>query len=279
MKGSEFMNELIQNLQNAIDYIEENLCDELEISKIAARAYLSPFYFQRVFNATCGFTVGEYIRNRRLSLAGEELSCSNIKVIDVALKYGYDSPDSFARAFTKFHGISPSLAKEKGSKIKSFVPLVIELKLEGGNFMNYKIVEKSDFTVMGKCQKFNAETSYVEIPKFWSEHYATGGGEIIRGMFGVCIDSDGKEFDYLIADLYFPWNDVPNGCETKTIPAGTWAVFSYQGECPEALQAVNTQIWTQWVPNSTEYELAGNYNLEFYISETEGEIWIPVKKK
>jgi AraC family transcriptional regulator len=279
MKGSEFMNELIQNLQNAIDYIEENLCDELEISKIAARAYLSPFYFQRVFNATCGFTVGEYIRNRRLSLAGEELSCSNIKVIDVALKYGYDSPDSFARAFTKFHGISPSLAKEKGSKIKSFVPLVIELKLEGGNFMNYKIVEKSDFTVMGKCQKFNAETSYVEIPKFWSEHYATGGGEIIRGMFGVCIDSDGKEFDYLIADLYFPWNDVPNGCETKTIPAGTWAVFSYQGECPEALQTVNTQIWTQWVPNSTEYELAGNYNLEFYISETEGEIWIPVKKK
>lgn len=279
MKGSEFMNELIQNLQNAIDYIEENLCDELEISKIAARAYLSPFYFQRVFNATCGLTVGEYIRNRRLSLAGEELSCSNIKVIDVALKYGYDSPDSFARAFTKFHGISPSLAKEKGSKIKSFVPLVIELKLEGGNFMNYKIVEKSDFTVMGKCQKFNAETSYVEIPKFWSEHYATGGGEIIRGMFGVCIDSDGKEFDYLIADLYFPWNDVPNGCETKTIPAGTWAVFSYQGECPEALQAVNTQIWTQWVPNSTEYELAGNYNLEFYISETEGEIWIPVKKK
>ena len=273
------MNELIQNLQNAIDYIEENLCDELEISKIAARAYLSPFYFQRVFNATCGFTVGEYIRNRRLSLAGEELSCSNIKVIDVALKYGYDSPDSFARAFTKFHGISPSLAKEKGSKIKSFVPLVIELKLEGGNFMNYKIVEKSDFTVMGKCQKFNAETSYVEIPKFWSEHYATGGGEIIRGMFGVCIDSDGKEFDYLIADLYFPWNDVPNGCETKTIPAGTWAVFSYQGECPEALQTVNTQIWTQWVPNSTEYELAGNYNLEFYISETEGEIWIPVKKK
>ena len=279
MKGSEFMNELTQNLQNAIDYIEENLCEELEISKIASRAYLSPFYFQRVFNATCGFTVGEYIRNRRLSLAGEELSCSNVKVIDVALKYGYDSPDSFARAFTKFHGISPSSAKEKGTKIKSFAPFVIDYKLEGGNFMNYKIVEKSAFTVVGKCQKFNSETSYVEIPKFWSEHYATGGGETIKGMFGVCIDGDGKEFDYLIADLYFPWNDVPNGCETRTIPGGTWAVFSYYGECPDALQAVNTQIWTQWLPNSAEYELAGNYDLEFYISETEGEIWIPVKRK
>ena len=200
-------------------------------------------------------------------------------MIDVALKYGYESPDSFARAFTKFHGISPSSAKEKGAKIKSFAPLLINLTLKGGTFMNYKIVEKSDFTVMGKCRKFNAETSYTEIPEFWGEHYATGGGEVIRGMFGVCIDGDGKEFDYLIADLYFPWNDIPENCITKTIPKGTWAVFSYIGECPEALQTVNTKIWTEWLPNCKEYELAGNYNLEFYISETEGEIWVPVKKK
>ena len=279
MKGSEFMNELTFGLQNAIDYIEENLCEELEISKIAARAYLSPFYFQRIFNASCGFTVGEYIRNRCLSCAAEELSRSDVKVIDVALKYGYDSPDSFARAFAKFHGISPSTAKEKGAKIKGFAPLVINLTMKGGTFMNYKIVEKSAFTVMGKCRKFNAETSYVEIPKFWKEHYATGGGEVIRGMFGVCIDGDGKEFDYLIADLYFPWNDVADGCITKTIPEGTWAVFHYEGECPEALQTVNTQIWTEWLPNCKEYELAGNYSLEFYISETEGEIWVPVKRK
>ena len=279
MKGSDFMNELTFGLQNAIDYIEENLCDELEISKIAARAYLSPFYFQRVFNASCGLTVGEYIRNRRLSRAAEELSRSDVKVIDVALKYGYDSPDSFARAFTKFHGTSPSSAKEKGAKIKGFAPLVINLTMKGGTFMNYKIVEKSAFTVMGRCRKFNAETSYVEIPKFWNEHYATGGGEVIRGMFGVCIDGDGKEFDYLIADLYFPWNDIPDGCVTKTIPEGTWAVFRYEGECPEALQTVNTKIWTEWLPSCKEYELAGNYDLEFYISETEGEIWVPVKRK
>ena len=279
MKGSENVNDLSYGLQRAIDYIEENLCDELEISKIAARAYLSPFYFQRVFNATCGLTVGEYIRNRRLSLAGEELSYSRLKVIDVALKYGYDSPDSFSRAFTKFHGISPSSARKNGAKIKSFAPIMINCNLKGGAIMNYKIVEKSAFTVMGKCRKFNAETSYDEIPKFWGEHFATGGGEVIRGMFGACIDGDGKDFDYLIADLYFPWNDIPEGCETRTFEAGTWAVFSYQGECPEALQTVNTQIWTEWLPNCKEYELAGNYNLEFYISETEGEIWLPVKRK
>ena len=267
-------------LQRAIDYIEENLCEELEISKIAARAYLSPFYFQRVFNATTGLTVGEYIRNRRLSLAAEELTKSDVKVIEVALKYGYDSPDSFARAFVKFHGILPSNAREKGAKIKCFAPIVINISLiKGGTFMNYKIVEKEAFTVVGKCRRFNSETSYVEIPKFWDEHYENGGGEIIRGMFGVCIDGDGKEFDYLIADLYFPWNKIPEGGVARVIPEGTWAVFSYTGECPEALQTVNTQVWTEWLPSCKEYELAGNYSLEFYISETEGEIWVPVKKK
>ena len=120
MKGSENVNDLSYGLQRAIDYIDENLCDELEISKIAARAYLSQFYFQRVFNAVCGMTVGEYIRNRRLSLAGEELSRSSIKVIDIALKYGYDSPDSFSRAFTKFHGISPLICEKKWCKNQEF---------------------------------------------------------------------------------------------------------------------------------------------------------------
>ena len=145
--------------------------------------------------------------------------------------------------------------------------------------MDYRIVEKATFTVVGICRRFNADTSYEEIPKFWSEHYATGGGEVIKGVFGVCIDGDGKEFEYLIADLYLPCYEIPSGCETRTFEKGTWAVFPYKGECPEALQTVNTQIWSEWLPNSKEYELGGSYNLEFYASETEGEIWVPVKKK
>ena len=224
-------------------------------------------------------TIGEYIRHRRLSRAAEELLGSSVKVIDVAMKYGYDSPDSFARAFTKFHGINPSASREKGAKIKSFSPLIINLTLQGGAIMDYKIVEKATFTVVGKCKKFNVETSYQEIPKFWEEHYATGGGEVIKGVFGVCLDGEGKEFEYLIADLYFPCNDIPKGCETRTFEGGTWAVFPYHGACPEALQTVNTQIWTEWLPNSSEYELAGNYNIEFYASEIDGEIWVPVKRK
>jgi AraC family transcriptional regulator len=208
-----------------------------------------------------------------------ELSTFDVKVIDVALKYCYDSPDSFTRAFTKFHGITPSLAKHSGAKLKSFAPIKIKQALKGGTLMEYKIVEKSAFTIMGRCRRFNADTSYEEIPKFWGEHFATGGGETVVGMFGACIDGDGKEFDYLIADLYFPWKEVPEGYETRTFEGGTWAVFHYVGECPQALQELNTQIFGEWLPNSKEYELAANYNFEFYISETEGEIWLPVKKK
>jgi len=273
------MNSWTEGIQNAIQYIEEHLTEETNISDIAAKAYVSPFYFQKIFSVLCGFTVGEYIRNRRLALAAEELSSSDIKVIDAAVKYGYDSPDSFARAFTKFHGISPSAAKENGAKIKSFAPVRIKLTLEGGTVMEYRIVEKASFTIFGKCRKFNADTSYAEIPPFWNEHYKNGGGDIIKGMFGACVDSDGKNFDYLIADLYQPWNEIPEGCVTRTFPAGTWAEFPYSGECPKALQDVNTKIWSEWLPNCKEYELGGNYSLEIYLDKLHGMICIPVKKK
>lgn len=115
------MNGWIEGIQNAIRYIEDNLTEELCIADISAKAYVSPFHFQRIFSVLCGFTVGEYIRQRRLSLAGEELSAGNMRVIDIAVKYGYDSQDSFSRAFTRFHGISPSAAKEKGARLKTFI--------------------------------------------------------------------------------------------------------------------------------------------------------------
>lgn len=127
------MNGLTEGLNDALAYIEENLSDPLEIGAIASRAHVSAFHFQRIFTALCGFTVGEYIRARRLTLAAQELSSSDAKVIDVALKYGYDSPDSFARAFARFHGIAPSAAREKGAPLRSFAPLKIKLTLEGGN--------------------------------------------------------------------------------------------------------------------------------------------------
>ena len=271
-----------EGIAEALDYIDENLTEELEIGEIAAKAYVSGFHFQRIFSALCGVTVGEYIRCRRLTLAAQELSADkSARIIDLAVKYGYDSADSFARAFTKFHGVSPSAAKEKGARLRSFAPLRMKLTLEGGTMTEYRIVEKAEFTVMGRSRSFSAETSYQEIPKFWEEHMTSGESKKVCGMFGVCIDGDGKNFDYLIADNYDPHNEIPEGCITVTIPESEWAVFP----CSlKSLQEVNTRIWSEWLPNCREYKLAGNYNIEMYTppcddpEKTYSEIWIPVAK-
>ena len=132
----------VLGLQDAIDYIEQHLLEDIDYQEIAARSFSSSYHFQRVFSILCGFTVGEYIRNRRLSLAGAELAAGNSKVIDVALKYGYENPDSFARAFQKFHGILPSQARGNGQMLKSFSSLVLKFSLEGGYTMDYKIEKK-----------------------------------------------------------------------------------------------------------------------------------------
>lgn len=135
------MNGWAEGIQSAVQYIEDNLADEIDISEAAAKAYVSEFYFRRIFSVLYGMTVGEYIRNRRLTLAAQELVSTDIKVIDAAVKYGYDSPDSFARAFSKFHGVSPSAAKDMGANLRFFAPLRIKLTLEGGSMLEYKIVK------------------------------------------------------------------------------------------------------------------------------------------
>ncbi len=271
-----------EGLQNAIEYIEHNLTDDIQVKNVAERAYVSEFHFQRIFSVLCGFSVAEYIRNRRLTLAARELAGSDTKVIDVAVKYGYDSPDSFARAFTRFHGITPSAAKDKGALLRDFAPLRIILSLEGGTTMDYRIEEKAAFTVMGRKRSFSNETSYQEIPKFWEEHFKDGGGRIVSGMFGLCIDSEGVNFDYLIADNYLPWKDIPDGYETRTLPAGTWVVFPCN---MKSLQDTNTQMWKEWLPNCKDYKLGGNYNIELYappnkedVLESYCEIWLPIEK-
>ena len=274
-----------EDIQNALNYIEAYLTCELEIRDIAAQAYVSVFHFQRIFAAQCGVSVGEYVRYRRLTLAGEELSNGDGKIIDVAAKYGYDSPDSFNRAFQRFHGISPSAARKKGAHLRSFAPIKLNLILEGGNMLEYRIVEKPQFTVVGLSRTFNAETSYQEIPEFWREAM-NGEDQKLLGMYGICMDLDenDKNFEYLIADNYIPWEKIPAGCVTKVIPASTWAVFPCRGPNPETLQDVNTRMWAEWLPNCKNYRLAGNLNVEVYAppaekpEDTYSEIWLPVER-
>ena len=277
------MNSWIEGFQDSIEYIERNLTEELDIGDIAKPAALSPFYYQRMFGAMCGMTVGEYIRARRMTLAAQELACSDKKVIDIAVKYGYDSPDSFTKAFQRFHGITPAQARETGAELKSFAPLHIKITMEGGKMLDYKIVEKAPFTVVGFKKRFNAETGYQEIPKFWGEWMNDMKG--IKGTFGICSDMDGKNFDYWIADLYQPWNDIPEGASTYQVPGGLWALFECRGPLPDSLQKVNTQIWSEWLPSLKGYALAGNYSLELYTepakdpADTVSYICIPLVKQ
>ena len=177
----------IEGMSNAVSYIEDNLTEELTSENIAKQAFVSAFYFQKAFGMLCGFTVGEYIRLRRLTLASSELIATDEKIIDIALKYGYDSPDSFTKAFSRFHGVTPSAVRKDGAMVKSFAPLKIKFTLEGGFIMDYKIVEKAAFTVMGVSKSFKYDTGYTEIPQFWAEHYRTGKGKIVCGMYGIVL--------------------------------------------------------------------------------------------
>ena len=151
-----------------------------------------------------------------------------------------------------------------------------------GIVLQYKIVEKAPFTVVGIRKRFSAETSYREVPQFWGEWMSDRKG--IKGMFGICTDMDGKTFDYWIADLYQPWEDIPAGCETYQIPGTLWAQFECKGALPDSMQKVNTQIWSEWLPSLQGYALAGNFSLEFYLppakdpAETVSYICIPLKK-
>lgn len=284
--------EWIESISGAISYIEENLTGELTIEKIAKYTLISPFYFQKGFSMLCGFTVSDYIRQRRLALAGSELVSTDAKIIDIAMKYGYDSPDSFTKAFSRFHGITPTAARKNGAMLKSFAPLKISFTLKGGFTMDYKIIEKDAFTVIGASKKFPYDNAKLEIPKFWAEHYQAGKGDTVCGMYGINIDESmgGREFEYLIADDYNGADEVPDGFVTKTIPAFTWAVFPCAGAMPNAMQEVNQKIFSEWLPNCKDYEFAAGYNVEMYNNPTDypngvqdekyySEIWIPVKKK
>lgn len=279
-------------IQSAINFMEQHITENISAEDVANHVHISSFYFQKGFRMLCGFSVIEYIRNRRLALAGGDLATTDIKIIDIAMKYGYDSPDSFTKAFTRFHGISPTMVRKEDVMIKTFAPLKLEISLKGGYFMNYKIIDKESFTVLGVSKEFNYENCKQEIPLFWQRHYEEGNGKYVCGMFGINIDEKmgNDSFEYLIADLYDSKMEIPEGFVTRTIPAFTWAVFSCVGPMPTALQDVSTKIFSEWLPALKEYEFAAGYCVEMYDAPDKypngtqdenyhTEIWIPIQKK
>ncbi len=196
-----------------------------------------------------------------------------MKVIDAAVLYGYDSPDSFSRAFRRFHGVLPSQAGHPGVTLQSFPMVKFAPNAEVKPMLEYKIVEKSPFTVVGYKRPFLNDTSYHDIPLWWEELMQQQLP--FMPIFGLCTDKDGHSFDYLVADLYAPWKDVPEGCATHFIPGGTWAVFPCT---QQTLQATNTRMWAEWLPGAAAWKLSGRYNLEVYGPDGYVELWLPITK-
>ena len=287
----------ITGIQRALDYTEEHLTEALDYESVAKQACSSAFHFQRMFSMLCGFSLGDYIRMRRLTQAAEALLGTGDKVIDIALRYGYDTLESFTRAFTRFHGITPTEAR-RGGTIKSFSRLSVKLILSGGSTMDYRIEKKDAFQVICKKKLVNkpqGETATADISAFWNECQKNGSIDAIckygrfdhvNGILGICFSAE-------MADSGFPYgigaeyNGAPlNGeaLDIVEIPAYTYAVFSCKGKMPDAFIKTYRQICTEFFPQSN-YEYGSGVELEVYPSaEVQDpnytcEIWIAVREK
>ncbi len=278
--------EWITNLNRALRYVEEHLTDDtLSVESIARSGAYSTFYLQRIFYVLTDMTLSDYVRQRRLSAAGQELQTGG-RVIDVALRYGYETPESFQKAFRRFHGITPSAAKKTRVQLRYLNPLQIKVSLTGGSVMDYSMEPMGEMAVLGLCRKFRYESSLQEIPRFWSEYYEKGLNQKVPGVIGVCFDDeDGPDFTYMIGIFCKPDAPVPEGFGKRVIAAHTWGKFRAVGPMPGAIQKLNRQIFSEWLPNNTEYDLAEGITVEMYTEgdmqspEYESEIWLPVCKK
>lgn len=300
----------ITGIQRAINYIEDHLTDELDYGEIAARSFSSSSHFQRIFSILCGYTLGEYIRNRRLTLAGAELAAGKEKVIDVALKYGYDSPDSFAKAFQKFHGITPSQARSNGNQLRSFSRLSIKISLEGGTMMNYRIETKPEMTLLGYKRHFEGapfgEARYGQEENLFTTTRASqwmlkGITDDKRSQYCVLtnMDDDGYDFYLAVTTHWYERENLYNpevtgidfmdkfDFEFLTLPAATYAVFETKKQ-PNPIDEyfeIRKRIVSEWLVSS-DYQLADAPEIAVYHWGVEGgckertiEIWMPIVAK
>ena len=238
----------LESIEEAIGYIESHLKDEFSIEDVASHVYMSSGYFQKAFSMLCGFTVSEYIRNRRLAESGMELLSSGEKIIDIALKYGYNSHDSFTKAFSRFHGATPSAVRRGGCTLKAFAPLRLQFILGGGYIMDYRIEKQPGFEVLLKVEAdrltYWSETDLNENQiRMISTKQMYGGS---RGGLYRDMSSDSEHLE---------------GFELHYFPAVTWAVFVCKGSSrADAKQKTFNQITKEWFPQ-TNYRLDNTYSV------------------
>jgi AraC family transcriptional regulator len=287
-----------ERLNAAVDYMEKHLDGEIEWNRAAGSANCSMFHFFRMFEIVSGVSPCEYVRRRRMSKAALELTSGRAKVIDLALAAGYDSPDSFVRAFKRELGLTPSEAKEPGARLKTWPRIAFSVVLKGDIPVNFRIENHEAIRMTGLPLRASCKDgiNFKEIPEFWKRIMADGRcaslGESVPsgsklGVMGVCApDMDEKtgEFTYLVAiETPADKSKLPAGCIDFSTSAGTWAIFESRGPIPEAIQEVWKKIYSEWFPTSG-YEHTDEYELEIYpdgdsiSADYYCEVWIPVKK-
>ena len=287
------------SLRKAIAYMEKHLLEPINTAAVAKEAQLPSVSLQQGFKIMTGYSLGEYIRFRRLYLAALDIMAGQNRVIDLALKYGYETPESFSKAFRRFHGISPSQLSGNRNRVTTFLPFKIELSVHGGEEMDYTLETMEAFPVIGFECSCPMDDSFIRLPRFWSE-IKTKYGRLMNGTgqpttemeraisdchigeFGVCTDdASTKLCRYLLGGRY-DGRKVPAGLTVYEIPAQQWVRFRCVGAMPGAIQAVLLRVFKEWLPGNSNYELAMGGTVEWYSQgdnskpDYQSEIWIPV---
>ncbi|SHJ96650.1 AraC family transcriptional regulator [Clostridium cavendishii DSM 21758] len=282
--------DLLNCMNNAMDYIELHLTDTIEYKQLAKISCCSVYHFQRMFSFISGIPLSEYIRRRKLTLAAIELQNKNTKIIDIAMKYGYQSPEAFSRAFKNMHDVSPTAARSMGITLKAYPKMTFYLSIKGGIEMNYRIEKKEAFEVFGVASTIkanNQETAFIEVPKFCTTCDENGSVDRMNTLLGRSHDTmlhaalynhTENSFKYMICE-YVPNNiNIPKEYERLSIPALTWAIFPADNcDIPTVWQ----RIYSDWFPTS-DFEQVEGPQFEMYYGKAHnstGEVWIPVKSK
>lgn len=280
----------LASMNEAIGFMERNLLEPISYQDVAEHLYMSSYHFHRTFTMLTGMTANDYLKKRRLSLAGHELVSTESRVLDIALKYGYESPEGFTKAFIRFHGVSPTKAKLTGRELKSFNRLVIKVKVEGGKEMDYRIVEREGFQLLAKVESFHVKEAgnqeSTAIAEFWDESHKNGTCTFLEkqnelsDFYGVCapVSKESQYFDYGIATIY-SGGEVPDGYRIWEVKPTRWAVFSCIGSDPSCIGPTWDRIFKEFLPGSP-YKMLDETDFELYPAEQKDdlfcEIWIPI---
>ncbi|MDT0491361.1 AraC family transcriptional regulator [Streptomyces griseus] len=286
---------MLERLNEAMEYIESHLGERIEAAELARTAMTSEYHFRRMFSALAGVPLAEYIRRRRMTLAGAEVLAGDRTLLDVAVRYGYDTGEGFARAFRAVHGIGPAEARRTGAVLRSQQRLTFRLVVEGSSAMRYRLVEKEEFRVVGRRARVplihegpnQAIAEFIRgIGREELDRIATLSDQEPAGLVGVSDQLDpsraeGTELDYYHG-VVTARREAPEGLDSLAVPAGSWAVFESEGEFPQALQHLWRDVFTQWFPSNPYASRPGPEILRVRLTEdgkrAEAELWIPVER-